>query len=46
MPKKSPSASVPPPKLQMRRREVRRTDGRYLIYYEFSPPAQEKKCQS
>ena len=39
-----------PPKVRFRRREVKRADGRYLIYYEFSParpaPPEDKPCRS
>jgi hypothetical protein len=40
-----------PPKVRLRRREVKRADGRYLIYYEFSPARScaqtgDKPCRS
>ena len=45
--KKNPARpSGAPPKVRLQRREVRRADGRYLIYYEFGPATEEKKCQS
>ena len=35
-----------PPKVTLVRREVKRADGRYLIYYEFSPKSEAKPCRS
>ena len=35
-----------PPAVTLRRREIKRADGRYLIYYEFCPADEAKKCQS
>jgi hypothetical protein len=35
-----------PPALELRRREVRRADGRYLIYYEFAEKREEKRCRN
>lgn len=40
---------TPPPRLKLERSEERREDGRYLIYYAFSPSREEpeeSECQS
>lgn len=40
---------TPPPRLKLERSEERREDGRYLIYYAFSPSREEPEeteCQS
>lgn len=46
MPPKRVKKPKCPPALKLQRRELRRADGRYLIYYEFTEKSEAKKCQS